>query len=119
MCDWRALQAQLAASPWLDASDDLSTQRGIVAASIAVLDRMSNGEGLRKVSWTTGRTLAKADAKLAWLMDVVPVPPAASPSGNPSQKVDAPLPPPRKPFPGGAAVAQPEPRVVEQEAAWF
>lgn len=55
---WKALRDELARSEWLDASDDLTTQRGIVVAALAIVDRMSNSEALREVSWRPVRLVA-------------------------------------------------------------
>src|SRR6516162_1006321 len=99
MFSWKNLQTELSRSPWLMPEDDITTQRGIVAASIAILDRMSNGERLREVTWTPVRRLTP------------PEPPRPAPTeatGEPFAKVPTPTPPPRTPRPGGAAVKIPE-----------
>jgi hypothetical protein len=48
---WKKLKTELSNSDYLLPADDLSSQRGIIAAAEAILDRMANGERLREVSW--------------------------------------------------------------------
>lgn len=48
---WKKLRDELAVSEFLLPEDDLRSQRGIIAASIAIMERMANGERLREVSW--------------------------------------------------------------------
>ena len=56
---WKNLQAELSTSSYLDASDDLSTQRGLIAAAIPIADRMSNSEEMREVTWKPVRLSLK------------------------------------------------------------
>ena len=103
---WKALQAQLAASPHLEATDDLSTQRGLLATSDAILQRMLR-HGLN--------------------IPVVPVshtapPPAERPAPLVRSSVErpnagalpvAPAPAPIAPRPSGAAVRLPRAPALE------
>lgn len=104
--NWQALQAQLRASPWLEPTDDTSSQRGLIATAQAIIDRMSNSEHMREVSWQPAR-----------LANRLPRPVASLPSGEPpalgsgTTRVERPLPAPRGPLPGGAAVAVPRERL--------
>lgn len=108
---WTELRQQLQASPFLLPTDDLSCQRGIVATSIAVLDRISNSAAMREVSWQPTRLVAKADAKLAAALDS-PTKPQSGPSSSPRPNVPSPVPPPRGPRPGGATVRVPIPGLI-------
>ncbi len=92
--DWKALRDELATSSYLDPSDDLTTQRGIVATSIAILDRMSNE--LREVSWRPVRLLKPASAPVV----LAPYQGSGKPGNAPVRLVTT----PRKPAPGGIAV---------------
>ena len=58
---WKNLQAELSTSSYLDASDDLSTQRGLIAAAIPIADRMSNSEEMREVTWKPVRLSLKSN----------------------------------------------------------
>lgn len=60
--NWKNLRTNLAKSAYIQPADDLSTQRGIVAAAIAILDRMSNCERMREVTWKPLRLVAKETA---------------------------------------------------------
>jgi len=48
---WKALQAELSASPYLSPEDDILSQRGIIATAMAIMDKMTNSEVLREVTW--------------------------------------------------------------------
>jgi hypothetical protein len=93
--NWKALRDELAASSYLDPEDDLTTQRGIVATALAIVERMS-GE-LREVSWRPVRLLEKTAAKPLSLDDRKG---ADKPGNAPVRST----PMPRKPAPGGIAV---------------
>lgn len=104
--NWQALQTQLRASPWLEPTDDTNSQRGLIATAQAIINRMSNSERMREVSWQPAR-LAKGLPKAV----------ASLPSGEPptlgsgATRVERPLPAPRGPLPGGVAVAVPRERL--------
>jgi len=98
---WRALQAELAASPYLLPDDDLSTQRGIVATAVAITQRMS--DDYRHLSWQPARLWARPAPEKP--VDAPSAPEA--PEGPGGCKV-APAALPRVPRPGGAAVMVPE-----------
>jgi hypothetical protein len=57
---WKKLADTLAQSDYLDATDDLTTQRGVIAASVAILNRMLMSERLNDVSWTPERLRDKS-----------------------------------------------------------
>jgi len=95
------LAAQLSQSAYLDPTDDLQTEAGIVATSIAILERISNGERLREVSWQPVRLAGKVEPKLD---DSAPRQAPTAPTGGPSTKIEVPVPPPITPRPGSAAV---------------
>lgn len=104
--NWQALQTQLRASPWLEPTDDTNSQRGLIATAQAIIDRMSNSEQLRHVSWQPARLATR-----------LPKPVASLPAGEPptlgsgATRVERPLPAPRGPLPGGIAVAVPRERL--------
>lgn len=100
---WRGLQCELQASPYLDLADDLSTQRGLVAAAMAILDRMSGDTG--NVSWTPARMSTRRTAALA--SQALHGPPVI----DGGQLVKA-APEPSQPRPGGAAVAVPALEII-------
>jgi hypothetical protein len=100
MCDWKALRAELATSEFFEKGDDLSTQRGIVATAIAILDRMSNSERLREVSWRPVRLVGKVAPTVPNLSA------PATEKGNDPILVKT---TPRKPAPGGIALSLPRP----------
>ena len=56
-------QQELLNSPYLEAGDDVKTQRGIVATAMAIVDRMSNSEKMREVTWKPAR-VAKMSHKV-------------------------------------------------------
>lgn len=60
MFTWKGLRDELTASAWLDVSDDLTTQRGLIATAEAIVERMS--DETRHVSWRPVR-LATASVK--------------------------------------------------------
>ena len=93
--NWGHLTRVLLASPWLEPSDDLSTPEGMVAASIAILDRMANGERLREVSWRPVRMQSSVHA-------AVPVLAAPKPSGDGGAVIPVPRQAPRAPSPAPA-----------------
>ncbi len=93
--DWKALRDELAASSYLDPADDLTTQRGIVATALAIVERMS--DELREVSWRPVRLQEKAPVK-----PLTPAPALAG--GQPGNAPVLAVPTPRKPTPGGMAV---------------
>lgn len=93
---WKALQRELQASAYLDPADDLSTQRGLVATAMAILDRMSGDLG--HVSWQPLRI----SEKKARMQDALA---GETPDGR--YAVAKPEPQPSSPRPGGAAVAVP------------
>jgi hypothetical protein len=94
---WTVLRSQLLAHSerWLEPNDDMNTEQGVIAAAIAVLDRMSNSEALREVSWRPVRLLVPTASPSA---------PQATPAGggNPSAPVLSPVPAPRAPSPAPA-----------------
>ncbi len=95
--NWSALRDELAASAYLEPEDDLTTQRGIVATALAIVERMSIET--REISWRPYRLLEKAAGK--------PLPPAAMPdTDKPGNAPVRAVLTPRKPTPGGIA-AQP------------
>jgi hypothetical protein len=47
---WKALQAELSNSSYLLPEDDIKT-RGIIATAVAIMERMSNSEKMREVTW--------------------------------------------------------------------
>ena len=62
-CFVEVFQQELLNSPYLEASDDVKTQRGIVATAMAIVDRMSNSEKMREVTWKPAR-VAKMSHKV-------------------------------------------------------
>jgi hypothetical protein len=57
---WKALQSELSNSPYLMPEDDILSQRGIIATAQAILDRMTNSENLREVTWKPVRLSMKS-----------------------------------------------------------
>lgn len=93
--NWKALRDELAASSYLDPADDLTTQRGIVATALAIVERMS--DELREVSWKPVRLLEKAASKPLTLD-------AGQGADKPGNAPVRAVPPPRKPAPSGMVV---------------
>ncbi len=107
MCDWKGLRKQIAASKWLQSGDDLDSHRGLVTTSIAILERMRDGERLRLVSWTPERTLQRRATQTVSQPVMLPKP-SQKPSNEDGGALVKPNPRPHMPRPGGAAVAVPE-----------
>jgi len=96
--NWAALRNELQASTYLEPEDDLTTQRGIVATALAIVERMS--VETRDVSWRPYRLLQK----------VTETPLTLDGSQGADKPGNAPVPvapTPRKPQPGGMAVDLP------------
>src|SRR5215831_16051900 len=94
---WKALQSELATSPYLLPGDDISTQRGLVATSVAILQRMS--DDTRHCTWTPERLWGRR----------TPEKPAHASSSEPATDLPggalvSPAASPRAPRPGGFAV---------------
>lgn len=95
------LTYELAQSEFLTRDDDLSTPEGVIAAAIAIVDRMSSEV---RSTWRPVRLLAPLAPAPSKPAD------APAPSGGPGgQLVAKPAPAPRAPRPGGAAVRIPAP----------
>lgn len=108
MFTWKSLQAELSVSPFLEAEDDLNTQRGLIATAAAIVDRMSNSENMRAVTWKPYRLIQKEAATL--VLDEPPVSEPKPGSGNALVENPVPLPP----LPGPAPAYAPTPaRVLE------
>ena len=58
---WKNLQAELSASVYLSPEDDILSQRGIIATAMAIMDRMTNSEVLREVTWKPVRLSLKSN----------------------------------------------------------
>jgi hypothetical protein len=101
--NWKSLRAELAASAWLQPDDDIDTQRGLVATSIAILERMRDGERLRTVSWTPQRILERRTARLPPAPGHYPKP-RPGPSNEGGGALVRAEPKPCLPRPGGEAV---------------
>lgn len=95
---WHALRDQLARSTYLDPSDDLSSQRGLVATAAAIAERMS--DSIRDVSWTPVRILERRLPRATPALPVASSPPAGP--GRGALIEQRPLPSLRPP--GGIAV---------------
>ncbi len=93
--NWSALRDELQASSYLDPEDDLTTQRGIVATALAIVERMSIET--REVSWRPYRLLEKAAGKPLALD-------GSGPTDRPGNAPVRAVPVPHKPQPGGMAV---------------
>lgn len=103
---WKALQAQLAQSEFLRPGDDLGSQRGLIATSAAILERMAIANArATHGTWTPERVLY---AKMPRQPRSEPAQAVcgAGPTGG-ALIVKKP-PAPSQPRPGGFAVAIPD-----------
>jgi hypothetical protein len=112
---WRNLQVCLRTSPYVLASDDLTTQRGLVATAAAILERQAISLArATHVSWTPQAVI---DRRVARQCPTSPrgvaqdAPPPAGPSGG--SLIEKRPPAPSQPRPGGSAVRIPLPEVRE------
>lgn len=96
---WKKLRDELAMSEYLSPEDDLRSQRGVVAAATAIMERMSNSERMREVTWQPVR-LATAATLVIPLPEVKPKPKPKGKNGN--ARVTNPTPVPVLPGPAGA-----------------
>lgn len=109
---WKALQAELAASAYLEPTDDVSTQRGLVATAIAITERMLRygcNVPVRPVP------LEAVAVDLEALEQAVT--PAPSPSSDPPGEAAVQPPPPPKTPPGAPGVAVILPHALAKRAA--
>ena len=102
---WKALCDQLSTSRYLQPGDDLSSQRGLVATAAAIAERMS--DDARHFPWVPARLVAARARRVEPFS-----PQGLNGSTHGGQLVTAPVPPPRAPRPGGAAVPLPALRVL-------
>ena len=118
MCErfsWKALRAVVLESPFYDpGTDSVATQRDIIAASVAIADRMTIA--VREVSWTPVRILERRETP--WTRDNIQrrydeAWNNIEGDGPGGALVPLPVPPPNKPRGGLAASRQ-----VEESLAW-